>query len=65
MNIDFKKIDKRIVAKTVIIVLGLGYTLLPHRIHMKYSPEWLLGFHVDHYIHVMLGIALLIIGLVI
>ncbi len=41
-------------------IIGVYYVFFPHSIHMRYSPDWLIGLNYPHIVHVTFGIILLI-----
>jgi hypothetical protein len=52
------KKDNRFLLVLIVIsiVIGAFYTLAPHSVHMKYSPDWIIGFNFPHSYHVLYGI---------
>jgi len=48
----------------VLGIIGAFYTFLPHSLHQLYAPDWLFGLDFSHFIHVSIGIILLIITFV-
>ena len=65
---DYMNLENLWILKPVILVIlsivGLAYTFLPHSVHMKISPDWLLfDKGLAHSEHVLFGIVLLIIVL--
>ena len=47
----------------IILIIGLFYTFMPHNVHMMISPDYTLSnIRLPHYIHILIGIALLVIA---
>ena len=42
----------------VLGAVGLFYVAAPHRLHMEYSPDYLLGVGQSHEVHVAAGAAM-------
>ena len=48
----------------ILIPYGLFYVLLPHEIHMRFSPDWLLGLNFSHIIHISIGAVMIFIAFI-
>lgn len=47
----------------VSLALGVFYTFFPHRVHMKYSPDWtIFDINLPHYYHMTIGIIFLMLS---